>query len=525
MEFIRGYSFRVLTFLKAKTQILKTIFDPRYAFRIRYAYFLVGIGVPANFFFYFYETSQGFVDRFWWRAVFTLPLLLMPVFCMVFRNPLARVIYWELALFVFFPVMNTHYLLVNEANKYWFSTFILDLLFLGLFTKYYMIPFHFALGCGGVIFFHSSWGLHSNQTYSDSFQAITASILAAVVANGMTILMEFAFKKIKEAESEHMKAEAAEQRGELLKDANKEQEKIIDIFKTYTRASLTDVILKGEDPRKIVPQEKDYTILFTDIRNFTEITQSLTPYERLYWLNQYFTIGNQNIAMAGGEMDKYMGDCFMALFPSAKAAVEASIAFRRDIQTFNHKMVSAGVPKFLIRTGTGIAKGRVTHGNIGSMAKMDLTVIGPAVNIASRIENLTKIYNIELLVTEDVVAELGDYPHCRWVDKVQVKGVSESLRIYEIYGHQAPDVIAYKDSCRELLEKALAIYFRGSFNDAERLFRALQERVPPHTFMPNEPMDRICLYFISRCTKLKEDPSLFNNYLNHWDGVHVFTDK
>src|SRR6185295_20252497 len=115
-------------------------------------------------------------------------------------------------------------------------------------------------------------------------------------------------------------------------------------------------------------------------------------------------------------------------------------------------------------------------GNFGSYEKLDRTVICEAVNIASRLESKTKMYNLEVVVTEDAILDLQPgTTHYRWIDLVQVKGSSRHLKLYEVYGHQPPEVRQYKDDTREMLEKALTIYFQKGFKDASRMFRAMLE--------------------------------------------------
>lgn len=212
------------------------------------------------------------------------------------------------------------------------------------------------------------------------------------------------------------------------------------------------------------------------------------------------------IVQNGGEVDKIMGDYVMGLFPDGDCAVRAAVDMRLQLQEFNQKQFVLGQPK--VRNGIGIAKGEVMLGNFGSYEKLDRTVIGEAVNIAARLESKTKMYNLEVVVTEDVICDLKQgSTHYRWIDVVQVMGSSRHLKIYEVYGHQPEEVRKYKDETRVLLEKALTIYFRKGFRDAQRLFRAMREQVPPHRHLPNDLMDNILRYYISHCDAWINDPS------------------
>jgi hypothetical protein len=106
-----------------------------------------------------------------------------------------------------------------------------------------------------------------------------------------------------------------------------------------------------------------------------------------------------------------------------------------------------------------------------------------------------------------------------------VKGSSRNIRLYEIYGHQPPEVRQYKDETRELLEKALTIYFQKGFRDASRLFRAMLEKVPPHTLKSGDLMDEILHYYIAHCDAWIKNPNGTWEEIQRWDGVHVFTEK
>jgi adenylate cyclase len=264
--------------------------------------------------------------------------------------------------------------------------------------------------------------------------------------------------------------------------------------------------------------------MFCDIREFTQLTEVLTAEEKQVFLNRYFSLMTGPIQAHGGEVDKIMGDCVMALFPDGRAAVGAALDMRLRLQEFNKEMFDQGKPK--IRNGIGIAKGEVMLGNFGSIEKLDRTVIGEAVNIASRLESKTKMYNLEIVVTEDVIRDLGDDAgHHRWIDLVQVKGSSRRLKLYEIYGHQPEAVRGYKDGTRGKMEKALTLYFRKSFRDAARMFRAMLEQVPPHRLDSDNRMDRILEYYLAHCDAWNKDTEGAWQRIESWEGVHIFFEK
>jgi adenylate cyclase len=296
------------------------------------------------------------------------------------------------------------------------------------------------------------------------------------------------------------------------------------LIRLYVRPSLVEEIRAGKDPSKSEPVIRNLSIMFCDIRDFTKLTETLTPYERQMFLNQYFSMMTRPIVDNGGEVDKIMGDCVMSVFPDGDKAVKAAISMRLELHKFNETMFAAQSP--MIRNGIGIAKGEVMQGNFGSFEKLDRTVIGEAVNIASRLESKTKMYNLEVVVTEDVIKDLAPgTQHYRWIDVVQVKGSSRNIRLYEVYGHQPAEVRQYKDDTRELLEKALTIYFQKGFRDAARLFRAMLEQVPPHRLKTHNLMDEILHYYIAHCNAWINNPKGTWEEIQRWDGVHVFTEK
>src|SRR5690606_33930305 len=226
-------------------------------------------------------------------------------------------------------------------------------------------------------------------------------------------------RRITEAKVALAKAEEENKKAIEVAKAYEELKKREELIRIFVRPSLVDEIHAGLDPSTFEPKITNLTIMFCDIRDFTRLTEVLTPWEKQTFLNQYFSMMTHPIVQNGGEVDKIIGDSVMGVFPDGDSAVRAAVAMRLELQKFNHGMFSAGTPK--IRNGIGIAKGDVMQGNFGSYEKLDRTVIGEAVNIASRLESKTKMYNLEVVVTEEVIKDLAPgSDHYRWIDFVQV---------------------------------------------------------------------------------------------------------
>ncbi|MBD2388009.1 adenylate/guanylate cyclase domain-containing protein [Cylindrospermum sp. FACHB-282] len=177
------------------------------------------------------------------------------------------------------------------------------------------------------------------------------------------------------------------------------------------------------------------TILFCDIRGYTSMSEVMAPIEIFTFLNDYLACMGQAIDQAGGFIDKYIGDAIMALFDDAATdgALKAAILMHQALDQFNDRRSQTGLPK--ISVGIGIHRGNVVMGTVGFTSRIESTVIGDAVNVAARIEGLTKQYDRQVLLSESVVSSLS-YPEAfslRLVDQaVKVKGKDEAIAIYEL---------------------------------------------------------------------------------------------
>ncbi len=510
-------------FWNGRSEYHRMLFNTDYSFQKRFMMVLVYIGAPANIFFHYYEQDQGYQDSTIGRYAISLLLVTLVFLPKIIKQNKWQISYWELTLFIFFPCMNTAFMLMNHVNQYWFSTFILDMVFLGIFTKWYMIPFHYIFGSAAITwwYFHNTG--YDAKLFQANLNAHVAAFLGTCVASGVVLTIEYVNKKSTEAKLALSKAEHDRLRTLELQKSNEELKKREEIIKVYVRPSLYEELAAGHDPLKFQPIMLPKAIMFCDIRDFTYLTEILTPYEKQTFLNQYFTLMNHAIVNNEGEVDKIVGDCIMGLFPNGRAAVHAALAMRKALHTFNNMMYNSGRRK--IPNGIGIAKGEVMLGNFGSNEKLDRTVIGEAVNIASRLESKTKMYGVEIVVTQDVVDEMQGYPYMRWIDNAKVKGSSRPLQLYEIYGHQPDEVIAYKEKTKVIFEKALTIYFNKGFKDALRMFQSMLSEVPPHKYKANAPMDNILSYYIEHCRTWVNDSAGAWDLRNKWDGIHEFKEK
>jgi len=217
--------------------------------------------------------------------------------------------------------------------------------------------------------------------------------------------------------------------------------------------------------------EMDITVLFSDIRGFTAISETMTPKEVFDYINIYLGQMEPIITENKGIIDKYIGDAIMAIFPDcADNAVQGGIAMLNTLSQYNELLVRAGLEPMEI--GIGLNSGLAMLGTIGGQNRMDGTVISDTVNVASRVEGLTKIYGTPLLITEQTYLELTDplQYHIRVIDAVQVKGKSEVVTVYEIYDADSATSLSLKDQTRDDFEEGFVLYHWEEYKDAKPFF-------------------------------------------------------
>lgn len=218
------------------------------------------------------------------------------------------------------------------------------------------------------------------------------------------------------------------------------------------RDSIIDVKLGDQVERKL-------TVMFADIRNFTPLSESMTPAENFEFINSYLSQMEPVISLHNGIIDKYMGDSIMALYPqSTDDALVGSIAMLEKLVQYNAGRARAGY--LPIQIGLGLNTGMVIIGTVGGTNRMDSTVVGDAVNLGSRIEEATKTYNAPLLISQNTLYDLSDplKYDIRFLDRIRVKGKTQPLSIYEVFNNDSADLRHAKRATKTKFEEAIACY-------------------------------------------------------------------
>lgn len=278
-------------------------------------------------------------------------------------------------------------------------------------------------------------------------------------------------------------------------------------FAHYLAPSVISQIMDDPDALSLEGQEKDMTIQFSDVRNFTSLSEKLSPTQVTDLLHDYLTPMTRIITENEGTLDKFIGDAVMA-FWNAPLDVKnhqdkALIAALNQLDRLD-KLNEEFIEKygFTIAVGIGIHSGPVRVGNMGSADLFDYTLIGDNVNLASRLEGLTKYYGQKLVVSQTVINACREGYYCRILDKVRVKGKKEPVTIYTIYRQK--EAQERKEELA-LYEKAHEAYTNMDFKKAKDMFLELKKT-------DKEPL----LYdlYINRCNHLIETPPDSN-----WDVV------
>lgn len=290
------------------------------------------------------------------------------------------------------------------------------------------------------------------------------------------------------------------------------------MFSQYVSPAVLDQLSNGHHSvvQAEVGQMERLTVLFSDVRGFTSISEKLKPNQVVELLNIHFTVMSEIIFQHDGTLDKFIGDAIMAFWGApirveqhAEQAVRAAVEMERGLQEVNQQLAANGYPSVAI--GIGLNTGDSILGNIGSQRKLDYTVIGDTVNIASRLEGLTKLYGQGTVISEYTHSELPATFPCAVLDLVRVKGKTRPLGIYTPLGLPEDDSQSLKQAWLmvEQLNKAFSAYRAQRWDEAIALYHQL----PSH-------QDTLGQLFIARCTAYKQ-----NGPGEDWDGAYTMTSK
>jgi adenylate cyclase len=260
------------------------------------------------------------------------------------------------------------------------------------------------------------------------------------------------------------------------------------------------------------------TVLFSDLIGFTTLSEKADPEALVSQLNEYLSRMTSVVFSNGGTLDKFIGDAIMAVWGNvrsfgmaqdAKNCARAALAMRRELTQLNQKWREEG--RMGLGMGIGINQGEVVVGNIGSQERMDPTVIGDSVNLASRLEGLTRIYGVDILVGASVAELARDEVHLRSVARVQVKGKSKPVDVFTFIGARNEEIDPEFMKWLETYEEGLELFRARDFTEAKILFSR---------FLEFYPDDLLAKMYLNRALEYEQAPPD-----QAWDAVEVFEKK
>lgn len=265
-------------------------------------------------------------------------------------------------------------------------------------------------------------------------------------------------------------------------------------------------MLGKEDILAISPGDhvdKEITVLFTDMRSYTKIAESMSNDELFQFVNRYLDLAVDVITVNNGLIDKFIGDAIMGLFPDGvDDALRAIIELHKEMK--KRGFIYNGNA---VKVGAGIHFGRVTLGTVGTYARMDTTVLGDSVNLASRLESATKVYGVEIILSENAYRQIKqpEQFHIREIDTVKVKGKSLPIKLYEVFDCDEETLKQLKLQTAPLFQQGLDAYKKGNFVQAETVFRQCRALCPD---------DKLLAVYLTRCNVLQRIPPG-----DEWEGV------
>jgi adenylate cyclase len=301
----------------------------------------------------------------------------------------------------------------------------------------------------------------------------------------------------------------------VLEDISQEKRMKATLYRYMTPGVAERVMALGDDAL-MVGERKDVTILFSDIRSYTSLTERMTAAEVVSLLNTYFEAMVEAVFNFDGTLDKFIGDALMAVFGAplplenhAWMAVQSALDMRRRLKDFNQQRQATG--QSLIHIGIGLSSGEVVSGNIGSQKRMDYTVIGDGVDISSRLEGATKEYGCDIILSEFTYDLCAAKIWTRELDRVRVKGKTRPIYIYELIGDRQQPIEPGHQEFLALYQAGRHAYTNRNFRQALQYFETAQ-RLREH--------DRATALLIERSMEYLHTPPP-----EDWDGVYKMMSK
>jgi adenylate cyclase len=286
------------------------------------------------------------------------------------------------------------------------------------------------------------------------------------------------------------------------------------LFGQYVPPELVDEMSKDPAHYSMAAESREMTVLFTDVRGFTTISEGLDPKALAALMNEFLTPLTEVIYRHRGTIDKYMGDCIMAFWGAplpdplhARTGILAGLEMQQALKDLQPHFKAKNWPE--IHIGVGLNTGRMSVGNMGSRVRLAYTVMGDAVNLASRLEGLTKAYGADIIVGEDTKAAVSDVVF-REIDRVRVKGKDVAVAIFEPLGVQGQVDQARLDEI-ELFHQMLNLYRSQNWDMGEQQLLDLQK---------TSPDSRLYKTFLDRIAFLRANPPGAG-----WDGAFTFETK
>ncbi len=288
------------------------------------------------------------------------------------------------------------------------------------------------------------------------------------------------------------------------------------MFQSMVAPKVVDEILKLPAGIELGGEEKELTVMFSDVRSFTTFSEKHTPHEVVEILNEYLTQMTYLIFQTEGTLDKYIGDAIMAFWGAPTAQQDHAYRACSTALGMVDLLHSSLHPKWemegkeKLRIGIGLNTGPMVVGFVGSESIKNYTLIGDAVNLGSRLEGTTKEYHVEIIIAESTYQRVKEDMLCRELDLIKVKGKNEPIRIYELVDHRLKGA-GTKEMKVKAFEEGLALYRNQRWDEAIQRFKNCLEL---------DPKDGPAQIFTERCNLMKK-----HHTPPDWDGVFVMKTK